>query len=321
MHGILFSDQMKSHLDPVVLALALSHQVHMWSLVANSSHFLQPLDDFPFGMFKKYTSHLHARKLFSASISGEVLSGLLLEAAYDAEIAAFTPGVIAAAFKNTGLHPFDPDAMWRRFTLNTGAFVQSDLASSCRAAASSVIHEAKTEASKKRGRQAPVSGEAVVRKNNVYSPEALLKAHKERTEEREAISQAKKDNAEKMTCRVSGCKRLHRGGSGWMVCECGLTRLCEAHHGLREQVIEEGICICRSLRVIAKKQRVICSIRPRPTPSTSQTGPNGAVSGPCYPNSQETQLRDDPPAVVHSTISIPRRVVEEAISDIQQDAR
>ena len=240
MHGILFSDQMKSHLDPVVLALALSHQVHMWSLVANSSHFLQPLDDFPFGMFKKYTSHLHARKLFSASISGEVLSGLLLEAAYDAEIAAFTPNVIAAAFKNTGLHPFDPDAMWRRFTLNTGAFVQSDLASSCRAAASSVIHEAKTEASKKRGRQAPVSGEAVVRKNNVYSPEALLKAHKERTEEREAISQAKKDNAEKMTCRVSGCKRLHRGGSGWMVCECGLTRLCEAHHGLREQVIEEG---------------------------------------------------------------------------------
>ncbi len=117
-----------------------------------------------------------------------------------------------------------------------------------------------------------------------------------------------------------GCKRLHRGGSGWMVCECGLTRLCEAHHGLREQVIEEGICICPSLRVIAKKQRVICSIRPRPTPSTSQTGPNGAVSGPCYPNSQETQLRDDPPAVVHSTISIPRRVVEEAMSDIQQDA-
>ena len=93
---------------------------------------------------------------------------------------------------------------------------KSDLSSSCRAAASSVIHEAEVQKTKAEQpcdevlyRQAPVSGEAVVRKNNVNSPDTLLTAHRERTEEREVVSQPKEDNAEKL--RLDGvCMRPNK---------------------------------------------------------------------------------------------------------------
>ena len=93
---------------------------------------------------------------------------------------------------------------------------KSDLASSCRAAASSVIHEAEVQKTKAQKpcvgvlyRQVSVSGEAVVRKNNVNSPDSLLKAHRERTEEREVVSQPKEDNAEML--RLDGvCMRPNK---------------------------------------------------------------------------------------------------------------
>ena len=61
--------QMKAHLYPVVLAKAPSHNVHKWSHVVNYSHFLQPLDDFPFGMFKKYTSKIRSKEMVAASVT------------------------------------------------------------------------------------------------------------------------------------------------------------------------------------------------------------------------------------------------------------
>ena len=72
---------MASHLDPLVVSLAYQKNVRMWSLVANSSHFLQPLGDLPFGNFKKYTADIHAKKVFAAKVQGEGVANVLLPAA------------------------------------------------------------------------------------------------------------------------------------------------------------------------------------------------------------------------------------------------
>jgi hypothetical protein len=142
MNAVLFSDQLASHLNPVVVGMAYQQHVHMWSLVANSSHFLQPLDDLPFGAFKKYTAAIHNDRSFKAKLLGESGANLLLEAAYEAEVLAFTKPIITGGFARTGLFPFDRDVLWHRFTLNTGKFLSTSRADEMRAAASAVISQA-----------------------------------------------------------------------------------------------------------------------------------------------------------------------------------
>src|SRR3989338_2122426 len=107
MNALLFSDQMSSHLEQVVVADALSRNVHMWSLVANTSHWLQPLDDLPFANFKLRLTAEHSKAVFHSAIQGGSLADLLIPAAYEAESEAFTPAVITRAFENCGLFPFN----------------------------------------------------------------------------------------------------------------------------------------------------------------------------------------------------------------------
>merc|ERR1712070_863707 len=51
-HCYLFSDQLSSHSNVKMVREALKDGVLLWSLVANTSHFLQPLDDVCFARFK-----------------------------------------------------------------------------------------------------------------------------------------------------------------------------------------------------------------------------------------------------------------------------
>src|SRR3989338_885370 len=68
-------------------------------------------------------------------------ANLLLEAAYEAEVLAFT-NPIMGGFARTGLNPCDRDVMWHRFTLNTCKFLSTSRADEMRAAASAVISQA-----------------------------------------------------------------------------------------------------------------------------------------------------------------------------------
>jgi len=69
-------------------------------------------------------------------------ANLLLEAAYEAEVLAFTNPIIMGGFARTGLKPCDRDVMWHRFTLNADKFLSTSRADEMRAAASAVISQA-----------------------------------------------------------------------------------------------------------------------------------------------------------------------------------
>ena len=92
---------MASHLDPLVVSLAYQKNVHMWSLVANSSHFLQLLDDLPFGNQEVHGGH--------SLEEGVIVANVLLPAAYEAEALAFTPDIIKGGFYKTGLFSFNKE--------------------------------------------------------------------------------------------------------------------------------------------------------------------------------------------------------------------
>ena len=230
--------------------MGLEHGVHLWSLAANASHFLQPLDDLCFGNFKKHTYRNHSMAVFNRAAHGEELSHLLLDAAYDAEISAFTPAVISAAFKNTGLAPFDPAIIRKNLMLNTGKFEADSRVAGCRAAASSVLEESRSAGKKNRSKET-ITGTAVVLKNNVYSPQALLREAEARRRELAAIEKSKQDEKTKKTCRAESCDSVHRDGSGWLVCPCGTTRFCKSH----KTGPHVYSCPCTSLQPSSKRQR------------------------------------------------------------------
>ena len=259
LHALLFSDQLGSHLDPIVLAAAKAENVHMWSLVANSSHFMQPLDDLPFGSFKKHTAELHSQKSFRKKLMGADAANLLLEAAYEAETLAFTKPIITGGFERTGLFPFDPEKLRRRFIVNTGKFITSNKADAMRAAASAVILKAvETPQARKRLRTGVIS----VRNNSVFSPEAIIQEAEDQAAADKAKKEAEKSAKLKATCRADGCPRTHRGGPGWLCCNCESVRLCPDHRDEAEMILGLAICECQTLHLVSKKQRTLAEPNP-----------------------------------------------------------
>jgi len=140
---LLFGDQLGIHRQVEVVEEALKKKVYMWSLPANTSHFLQPLDGQPFGLFKKEVTILSDEKIVDDLLTDHSTRDANLLAAYAAERKAFTKPVIVGAFKDVGLYPFDPERIKHLAKENTG--IEEDhasLAAECRAGALSVIHRA-----------------------------------------------------------------------------------------------------------------------------------------------------------------------------------
>ena len=105
----LFGDQLAAHKSPDTVEKALKNNVMCWLLPANTSHFLQPLDDTIFAWFKQELKMVGKKLGFSHSITPDEITLALYNAGYKAERIAFTPCVIQKAFANTGLWPFNPD--------------------------------------------------------------------------------------------------------------------------------------------------------------------------------------------------------------------
>ena len=185
----------------------------------------------------------------------------LIRAAYEAEQQAFTPAVIRASFANCGLCPFNTSKILTRFAENTGVVGGSDLPNLCREAAGAVIRQAKAE--KKQPKNIK-SVTITALKNQVFSPEAILLDDANRQAAKVAEKQAKLDFRQQRTCRFEGCKKLHRSGSTWFVCECEAIRLCPKHRGLSGDLIDIP-CSC-NLRVSKRQAKVsaphCCSLRP-----------------------------------------------------------
>src|SRR3989338_4588250 len=91
---LLFSDQLASHRDPVIVTTAFQLGVKMYSLPANCSHFIQPCDDLYFAKFKSSMATNHLDEVRCRVLRGESVAGQLIQAAYDAEVEAASARII-----------------------------------------------------------------------------------------------------------------------------------------------------------------------------------------------------------------------------------
>ena len=121
----LFVDQLSAHKVPTTVKDALEMGVMCWLLPANTSHFLQPLDDTIFAWFKKILGSSAAKIRLHQDASPLQVRMAMNQAGFEAEKKAFTDRVIQRSFQNNSLYPFDPDWILHLLDLNAGTNIKS----------------------------------------------------------------------------------------------------------------------------------------------------------------------------------------------------
>ena len=121
----VFGDQLGTHVQYDLTKSALAMGVHMWPLPSNTSHFLQTLDHLVFATFKKMIAKETYAAVVCATFSGQDLDKILFGIVLDIELSAFTPRIIRAAFRNTGLHPWNPAMIVKLAQENAGVIERS----------------------------------------------------------------------------------------------------------------------------------------------------------------------------------------------------
>ena len=219
--------------------------MYLFFLVANASHFLQPLDAEPFAAFHRFLRRTNEAYMLDAIMVGKSTRDALLAAAYHSKRRTFTPRVVTKSFKTTGLWPLNIPVVLARAHDNLGVAPSGETAfDEERVMASEIIAAARERSAKVSAGVS--SGTVSVQRDALHSPYSLLAAaHKRTAEQEEEAAQrrarkmerienkaAKVKNVQEaaaarliLTCRacaVSG----HRGGAGWKVCLCGNWRAC-----------------------------------------------------------------------------------------------
>ena len=116
----LFGDNLAAHRNPTTVATALKANIHMVFFPPNCSHFIQPLDGYPFARFKQVLRRLQ-EDIFLGSYLNNSLQGVGdLKLSEDALRTSFTPETIRAAFRDTGLFPFNKQLILQRALTNVG---------------------------------------------------------------------------------------------------------------------------------------------------------------------------------------------------------
>lgn len=248
--ALLFGDQLGVHRAPDIVEGALAKNIYLFSLPKNTSHITQPLDEAPFGGFKRLVAAGSEHGAIDGILSNEGTRSTPLEAAYRAEVRSFTPSVIVGAFRRCGLWPFNSKLMVDQVAsaLGMGATDESPRGQAS-AAAADVIQEATQRAQAGKGRT--MSGAAVVKQGVLHDPASLVAQSQAIAAQKEAEESAKAARAEarahnraanraraaqaavvRATNLCAACSaRTWRGGKAWLGCVCERLWICPGCNG------------------------------------------------------------------------------------------
>ena len=119
----LLTDNLATHRDVDVVEEMWNNFIHMFYLPPNTSHFLQPLDDLPFAIYKSELRNLADKLIRSFSSLGKkkvesVYLATLVSG--EAEKIAFAADKVQAGFQNTGVWPWNPQLILNNAFINVG---------------------------------------------------------------------------------------------------------------------------------------------------------------------------------------------------------
>jgi hypothetical protein len=244
LHCYVFSDQLGSHYSVELVRENLSEGVLLWSLIANTSHFLQPLDDVCFARFKQAIYTMVRDVEFRGILSKVDYTDHLYQGLYDAEQIVFTPRLLKRSFLNTHLFPFCPSSIMKLIEENVGKYspVKEDLADVASKAMVEVLQvQLLVDETKKRKRRSKIS------LNGLHDPATLVayedqqnfdsaerkraKRETKQKAEMERMVEAKNRQLNKLlkTCRHPECRSTHRSSKNWAFCFVCKGIFCPKH--------------------------------------------------------------------------------------------
>ena len=242
---LIFSDQLGAHRDPDLIRTNVKRKVWLFSLPRNCSHWIQPLDDVVFALFKKFLKTAMDEIQTDAAHVGLPASNALMYASYSIEKKCFTKQVIIQSFLNCGLVPWNSRKIIELANKNQGEGLEAtDLQCMCVTAALSVINRAKERLKARKQKILDLKHDVDLR--TICSPNALLSAiekkEKKKADEKLAIDIRKRKRQQAMECRLqqkqqSKKARLNRtckqcntavwvSSNKWLICKCGCYYIC-----------------------------------------------------------------------------------------------
>lgn len=117
---ILLADNLRQHQTLSTLKLSATNGIQLQFLTPNASHFLQPLDDKLFAIFKKELERTYDQlegSLSALGLEGRNVLASVIRLAFDC---AFTPLHIRESWYNVGIWPFSPHLIMERALKYTG---------------------------------------------------------------------------------------------------------------------------------------------------------------------------------------------------------
>lgn len=142
--ALLLLDRVGSHLEDTSLVKLLANGIELLYLPAHTSHILQPLDDSPFATLKVKGHEAKNEQIIRRQLRHEPLDTVAQDAIAIAEKEAFTPDIIAAGFKNTGIWPFNAKLIRERFAKEYGWTEETKPKSKVKSCAETVIEAVDT---------------------------------------------------------------------------------------------------------------------------------------------------------------------------------
>lgn len=253
----VLADNLQVHHDETTLRQARTKNVDFVFLPPNTSHFLQPLDDLIFAIFKDQLRRFAAQFSVALSFIGQKQksSEIMSAAAAMAAEIALQPEVIRKAFANTFIWPWDPEGLENAARANVAITVRRkidrevDPSSALREKAASIMATEARRSAALVAKAAALTTKVRVKADysKSFSTDALLKSAEDSREaqavaeaEKKAITDAKQLKRKQreeasllITCRAPDCAEKWgvRKGKDWLWCEhCEEFTICAEHY-------------------------------------------------------------------------------------------
>ena len=193
---LTYMDNLPQHIQPDVVLDAVNRGVESMYLVKGTSQWSQPDDQVPFGTMRKEMNKSCCARMPRAK--GETLNHLIRDVVPEAMAKAFTPSIIKAAFRDTGLYPFNEQIIRERCMENLGCTSETSAMAEVEEKALQAITDIHKKdgpggEKKKKRLRAPVG------LNQAYTSGHVIQGHEEelrKKAEEERMKRLRKETAE-----------------------------------------------------------------------------------------------------------------------------
>jgi hypothetical protein len=238
----VFADQCSAHTNRRTILKTFEKQISICFFPSDTSHFIQPLDDVPFAVFKRKFDQIYQKYQTIAAAKSLDPSRAFAWAAIVAENQALTPKVIRKGFENTGIFPYNRARIMKN-ARNLGPMLEEEDDNKVieyTMLFSNILDEKLNltgRGVRKRKRQirdevayiARDNIAAALAKNDPFAPPRKRPkyAHGPRLFEEEGD--------DLLVCPAEGCRARHYRGKNWKKCEACGQQFCPKHRATFEQ--------------------------------------------------------------------------------------